>query len=909
MRGDLVLNTVRRAAALGLGAALGAALLAAPTTVAASAVNPASRPGGAGAVVPRPTSWQPAEGVATIGTGTRILVDPLSGGRWTTGADQPGLAHRPTVRVALALADELREVAGFSPQVSADVRTADQDDIVVRLVDDSELGAEGYQLRIGGGPTQITAGTSTGVHYAGRTLEQMLTSSGDGRSLQAGTVRDVPDQQYRQVMLDAGRKYWQPDYLKNLVRQMSWHKMNTLFLHLSDAEGFRLDSRAFPGLADPDVSYDEEEIADLVAFAADHHVMVVPGIDVPGHGTVLSDHFQIGFGDGANPCLRAHMHSHLTPDWAIDITDARSTQTSVALLEEFLPWFDAPYAHLGADELPGQLGNCPRVRNALDADPDVSTLGDLLSRFINDLDDTVNRLGKRTIIYNGVEHMSSPQQDVHDDVVFMTWEHSSSEPAVPGKDEIAIGPFYVTPNNYHNLYPNEGWMYDTWEPSLAEDMIGSGIMNWADYNFWARDEYYERLMAMPRAILADRTWNATPTRDTVTDFRARVAALGPAPGVDEPEAPERVDDGHPSHHWTFDDASYPSGWTYAGSPGNTIFAEDVAGDLPGTSYIINNPTPVAGISGQAWHFDNDRDGVGFGGLDVAPPWTFSAWVRRTGSTGNATLISSKSTALKLEQWGAPCGQVGFTKKGVADHTFDYVTPIDEWVHLTFVTKPDRTELFVNGEYVDSVDAAVDLPMRSIGDVGSSVRGTLDEVQTYDEALTPEAVRAAYESFGVVGSAKQAPCLRSVAVGAAAVQSSTAYGGVAGRAVDGNTSGSWGSGSVTHTAEDKSPEPYWQADLGRSYTPAEIAVWNRTDCCGSRLSNYYVLFSEQPIVGTSLADALATPGVHVYYQAGTAGLPTRIPTGGASGRYVRVQLAGTAPLSLAEVQVNVNDSRD
>lgn len=102
----------------------------------------------------------------------------------------------------------------------------------------------------------------------------------------------------RQVMLDAGRKYWDVEYLENLIRQMSWHKMNTLFLHLSDAEGFRLYSPKFPGLADPDVSYAEHEIARLRKFAARHHVLLVPGIDVPGHATVISEAFDIGFGAG-----------------------------------------------------------------------------------------------------------------------------------------------------------------------------------------------------------------------------------------------------------------------------------------------------------------------------------------------------------------------------------------------------------------------------------------------------------------------------------------------------------------------------------------------------------------------------------------------------------------------------------
>jgi alpha-L-fucosidase len=146
---------------------------------------------------------------------------------------------------------------------------------------------------------------------------------------------------------------------------------------------------------------------------------------------------------------------------------------------------------------------------------------------------------------------------------------------------------------------------------------------------------------------------------------------------------------------------------------------------------------------------------------------------------------------------------------------------------------------------------------------------------------------------------------NAALGKPATQKSVGNGGVPERAVDGNTDGTWGAGSVTHTAEDGSPEPWWQVDLGADVPIREIAVWNRTDCCGERLSDYYVLVSDQPFAGDSLAAVLAQPGVTAFHQPGTAGSPTRIPMD-LSGRHVRVQLTGNAPLSLAEVEVRLKN---
>ncbi len=122
-----------------------------------------------------------------------------------------------------------------------------------------------------------------------------------------------------------------------------------------------------------------------------------------------------------------------------------------------------------------------------------------------------------------------------------------------------------------------------------------------------------------------------------------------------------------------------------------------------------------------------------------------------------------------------------------------------------------------------------------------------------------------------------------------------------RAVDGNTDGSWGNNSVTHTAEPET-EAWWQADLGASRQLGEIALWNRTDCCSDRLSDYYVFVSEQPFAHDSVAETLAQPGVQAFHQEAAAGRPTRLPVD-VTGRYVRVQLtSGSNPLSLAEVQV-------
>ena len=145
-------------------------------------------------------------------------------------------------------------------------------------------------------------------------------------------------------------------------------------------------------------------------------------------------------------------------------------------------------------------------------------------------------------------------------------------------------------------------------------------------------------------------------------------------------------------------------------------------------------------------------------------------------------------------------------------------------------------------------------------------------------------------------------LPNVALGKPATQKSLAWDGVPSRAVDGNTDGNFGANTTTHTAEP-SDQAWWQVDLEDSFPIDEIEIWNRTDCCADRLSDYWVMVSESPITGDSLDEARTSPGVTAIHQTGQADRPTRIDLADLPGRYVRVQLASHSnPLSLAEVKV-------
>ena len=141
---------------------------------------------------------------------------------------------------------------------------------------------------------------------------------------------------------------------------------------------------------------------------------------------------------------------------------------------------------------------------------------------------------------------------------------------------------------------------------------------------------------------------------------------------------------------------------------------------------------------------------------------------------------------------------------------------------------------------------------------------------------------------------------NVGVGGIATQSSTNGANVATRALDGNTNGALASGSVSST--NSNANAWWEVDLGSIVNLTSVRIWNRTDtCCVSNLTNFYVFVSNVPFTSKVLATTQTQSGVGSFLTSGTAGRPSTI-TVNRNARYLRIQLAGTNALSLAEVEI-------
>ena len=158
--------------------------------------------------------------------------------------------------------------------------------------------------------------------------------------------------------------------------------------------------------------------------------------------------------------------------------------------------------------------------------------------------------------------------------------------------------------------------------------------------------------------------------------------------------------------------------------------------------------------------------------------------------------------------------------------------------------------------------------------------------------------AEVQVFGTLSGPPQA----NIALNKPASQSSTLNGSTAAsNAVDGNTNGAYASGSMSIT--NLNANAWWQVDLGASATVSSIVVWNRTDCCGERLSDYWVFVSDTPFGPSDTPATLQNrAGTWNSHQTVQPSPNASIAVPSAQGRYVRVQLSGADYLSLAEVQM-------
>ncbi|MES2646018.1 MAG: beta-N-acetylhexosaminidase [Bacteroidota bacterium] len=237
-------------------------------------------------LIPKPVSVTETNDVFTLTkeTGIYVLGDSAS-----------------DLHVAQWFADKLKPATGFNLKVALSKEESKPDGIyLVHAANDAALGNEGYELVISKEVIKIAANKPAGWFYALQTIRQLLPADVEQSTVRqaswqiaTGTIRDYPEYVYRGSMLDVARHFFSVDDVKRYVDLISTYKMNILHLHLSDDQGWRIEIKSWPNLTKIGGStevgggaggfYTQEQYKDIVKYAQDRFVTIVPEIDMPGH--------------------------------------------------------------------------------------------------------------------------------------------------------------------------------------------------------------------------------------------------------------------------------------------------------------------------------------------------------------------------------------------------------------------------------------------------------------------------------------------------------------------------------------------------------------------------------------------------------------------------------------------------
>ena len=217
---------------------------------------------------------------------------------------------------------------------------------------------ESYQLEIQSNKITINANSDLGAMHALETLLQLLQNNSTSYYFPTVTISDSPRFTWRGLMIDAARHFQPVDVIKRNLDAMAAMKMNVFHWHLTDDQGWRIELKNHPKLtqlASDGNYYTQEEIKNIVKYADERGIMVIPEIDVPGHGTaILTAYPEVGskLNFDKNTYSLERNSGIFTP--TLDPSNPKTYQLLSEIFDEVCPLFSGNYFHIGGDENEGK---------------------------------------------------------------------------------------------------------------------------------------------------------------------------------------------------------------------------------------------------------------------------------------------------------------------------------------------------------------------------------------------------------------------------------------------------------------------------------------------------------------------------------------------------------------------------
>jgi len=493
-------------------------------------------------LVPKPLELQVLGGEFRLGAGTTIA-----------------FSQAPARQVAEYLAARMRPASGLRLQVVKGASEGDSIQLDLQPELEQDLGSEGYRLESTRSGMLLTAAAPAGLFYGCQTLCQLFPPALDSPSTMPGVdwiapcvrIEDRPRFEWRGLMLDSGRHFFSVESVKRFIDLLSRHKLNRFHWHLTEDQGWRIEILAHPDLTrvgskrkqTPILSdrnngdgqphsgfYTQADIREVVAYAADRFVTVVPEIELPGHAlAALATYPEISCTGGP---------FEVGTRWGVheDVYCAGNEETFAFLesvLVEVVELFPGSFLHIGGDECPkARWKACAKCQKRMrehglqDENELQAYFIERIGRFLKDRNKRLlgwdeileGRLapGATVMSWRGVEGGITAANMGHDVVMsptshcyfdyYQSEDHEGEPPAIGG---------HLPLEKVYGFEP----IPEQLSEAGARHVLGAQGNVWTEY---IPDQAHTEYMTYPRAAaLAERVWSTKNTRD-FGDFRRRL---------------------------------------------------------------------------------------------------------------------------------------------------------------------------------------------------------------------------------------------------------------------------------------------------------------------------------------------------------------------------------------------------
>ena len=380
-----------------------------------------------------------------------------------------------------------------------------------------ELGEdESYSLEVTESNAQLSAATPLGVLNGLQTFLHLVQVTPTGYAVPALSLKDQPRFPWRGLMVDVSRHFMPLDSLRRTLDGMEAVHLNVFHWHLSDNQGFRIESKKFPklqALGSDGLFYTQAEVRDFIAYARERGIRVIPEFDMPGHSTAMFAAYP-ELASAPGPYQIEHGFGVMDP--AIDVTKESSYVVLDALFGEMAGLFPDRYFHIGGDEVNGkQWDDNPEIQKFKKAH-DLPDNAALQAYFTKRLQKLVSGHGK---IMMGWDEILAP--DLPKDILIQSWrgQQSLADAAQQGFRGLLSNGYYIDlmqPASQHYAVDPLSGPAATLNAEDTTRILGGEATMWTEY---VSPENLDSRIWPRTAAIAERLWSPQEVTDVNSMYR------------------------------------------------------------------------------------------------------------------------------------------------------------------------------------------------------------------------------------------------------------------------------------------------------------------------------------------------------------------------------------------------------